>query len=417
MQKKWSEEIAEPPGPAAAVVDMPRALPAPPAATAPPEALSWVEIDRSALAHNVALFRRLAGRETRLMFVVKANAYGHGLVEVSDILAALGADWLATFSLDEALTLRERGLQVPILVLGPTPPSLLRTAALARVSVTIASPEAMEDLARERPGPIAVHLKIETGTNRQGLGEADLPGIAKLARSRALRREVTVEGAYTHFANVEDTTDNTFAMEQLERFRARVDRLEALGVRPPLLHTACTAASLLYPETYHGMLRVGIGVYGLWPSETTLVGVRQGRRLDLQLRPVMSWKTRICQVKRLEIGETVGYGRTHEVMRPTRVAILPVGYSNGYSRSLTGRAYVLVEGRRAPILGRVMMNMTIVDVTDIPEARPGAEVVLLGRSGSQRLTAERLAGWMDTIHYEVVANVERNGRRIVVGEP
>jgi len=419
VQKKWSEESREPrvlvdAGPEQAVAGT--AGSPPPAA--PVGALSWVEIDRSALAHNYAVFRHLTGggtAGTKLMFVVKANAYGHGIVEVSRILAELGADWLATFSQDEALTLRDAGIRLPILVLGPTPRSLLKTAALARLSITVASLDAMEDLARERPGRMSVHLKIETGTNRQGLVEGDLPTLAKLSRSRALRKDVVVEGAYTHFANVEDTTDNTFAMEQLRTFRARIDRLAALGVRPPILHTACTAASILYPETYCGMLRVGIGIYGLWPSETTLVGARQGKLLDVHLRPVMSWKTRIAQVKRLEVGETVGYGRTHEVMRPTRIAILPVGYYNGYSRALTGRAYVLVNGRRAPVLGRVMMNMTIVDVTDIPDARAGTEVVLLGRSGDQRLTAERLAGWMDTIHYEVIANVERHGKRIVVG--
>ncbi len=388
---------------------------APELARAPEDALSWVEIDRDAIEHNYSVFRTLAGQRTGLMFVVKSNAYGHGLLEVSSILEELGADWLATFSVDEALALRDRGIRIPILAMGPTPRSRLRAAARAGISVTIASPEAFEELLEEAPPCVGVHLKLETGTNRQGFAEAEFARVAALAGEAARRGAAVVEGAYTHFADVEDTTDNTFALAQLERFRRSVEKLAELGVRPPLLHTACTAAALLYPQAHCSLLRVGIGIYGLWPSQTTFLSVRDARKLPIALKPVMTWKTRIAQIKHLSVGETVGYGRTYEVTRPMRVGVLPVGYFNGYARAFTGRAYVLVEGRRANVVGRVMMNMTVIDVTDIPEAAPGTEVVLLGRSRSQRLSAERLAGWMDSIHYEVVTNIEKLGRRIVVG--
>lgn len=384
-------------------------------ARAPEDALSWVEIDRDAIEHNYSVFRALAGERAGLMAVVKANAYGHGLAEVSSILEELGADWLATFSAEEAFALRDRGIRLPILVLGPTPRSQLAAAARTGVSVTVASLEAMEDLLDEAPPSLRVHLKVETGTNRQGLTEAEFPRAAALLERAAARRIAAVEGAYTHFADVEDTTDNTFALAQIERFERAIDRLAALGVRPEILHTACTAAALLYPRAHYALLRVGIGIYGLWPSPTTLLSVRDGRKLAFELKPAMTWKTRIAQVKSLFVGETVGYGRTYEVTRPMRVGVLPVGYANGYPRAFTGRAYVLVEGKRASVVGRVMMNMTAIDVSDIPEARVGTEVVLLGRSRAQRLTAERLAGWMDSIHYEVVTNVERLGRRVVVG--
>ncbi|MBN2358961.1 MAG: alanine racemase [Deltaproteobacteria bacterium] len=373
-------------------------------------ALSWIEIDERALRHNLSALRRLAGPERELMVVVKADAYGHGMLPVARIALDSGAAWLAVFDVAEALALRAAGIAAPILVFGPTPRNLIRSAAEAGIALTIASPHAVDDVAAAAPAALRVHLKLECGTNRQGFLAEEFEHIVRLAGLPG----VVVEGAYSHFADIEDTTDHTFAMQQLRSFEERVAQLGRQGVVPARLHTACTAATLLFPETYFDLVRVGIGAYGLWPSKETLVSVKQSGREPVALQPVMTWKTRIAQVKTLPAGVTVGYGRTYKTTRPTLLAVLPVGYANGYDRGLSNRAHALVRGQRAKVVGRVMMNMTTIDVTDVGGAAAGDEVVLLGSQGDERISAETMASWLDTINYEVVARAEPHGPRVVV---
>ncbi len=372
--------------------------------------LSWVEIRAAALQHNLTLFRRLAGPDRQVMLVVKANAYGHGLTAVAGMAAEGGTDWLAVFTIAEAVALREAGHTLPVLVLGPTPPEAFGWAAREQVRLTLASPEAVDLIVAARPAGLRLHVKLETGTNRQGLVQDDLPSL------RALQDlpEVTVEGAYTHFADIEDTTDHTYARQQLACFQERVAALEADGVAPQILHASCSAATLLFPETYFDLVRVGVSAYGLWPSKETLVSARQTGREAGQLEPVMTWKTRIAQIKTLPAGHTVGYGRTFKTTRPTCLAILPVGYANGYDRRLSNTAHVLVRGQRARLAGRVMMNMIAVDVTDIASAVAGDEVVLLGTQGDEQISAGELADWIGTIHYEVVTRAEPGAPRRIV---
>lgn len=372
--------------------------------------MSWVELSRAALTHNVQTFRGLLGPQRRLMVVVKANAYGHGLLEVAPIVLTAGADWLAVFSIDEAFALRRASIDAPILVFGPTPKEAIEDAAEAGIRITIAGPHGIEPILSADTQPLRVHLKIETGTHRQGFVAADLSALTELQNSS----RVIIEGAYTHYADIEDTTDHTFAREQLETFRARIKDLAALGIEPPMLHTACSAAALLFENTLFDMARVGISAYGMWPSKETLVSVKQSGREPVNLRPVMTWKTRIAEIKTASVGATVGYGRTFKATRPTRLAVLPVGYANGYDRHLSDRAFVLVRGQRAALCGRVMMNMIVVDVTDVADAAVGDEIVLLGRQGQEEVSAETMAGWLDTINYEVVTRAEPGGERLVV---
>ncbi len=372
------------------------------------QALSWLEIDTAALAHNVTVFRRLVGSTRKLMVVVKANAYGHGMELCARAALGAGADWLAVFNLDEALALRRAGLIAPLLVFGPTPAARLAEAAAARVDLTVANPEAAAAVvAADVPG-LRVHLKLETGTHRQGFLAGQLAPVAALAAHSE------IVGAYSHFADIEDTTDHTFAKEQLAAFAARLAELAALGVTPPLPHVACTAAALLFPDTYFQMVRVGIGLYGLWPSRETLVSVREHGRGEVALRPAMTWKTRVSELKRVPAGVTVGYGRTCKTTRPSLLAVLPVGYANGYDRGLSNTAHVLVRGQRAKLCGRVMMNMSVADVTAVGGVAIGDEVVLLGAQGEERIGAETLAAWCGTINYEIVTRAEPHGPRLAV---
>ncbi len=372
----------------------------------PPGTPTWLEIDLAALAGNVRALRARLAEGARLGAVVKSNAYGHGVRLVAPAVLRAGAEVLAVGNLAEGIELRELvGPGVPILVVGHVPPDGFPAAVAASLELTVYDPDAVPALAaaaREAGRPARVHLKVETGTNRQGLREDDL---LVLARRAVATGGVEIAGVGTHFADIEDTTDHSFAREQLDRFHRAVARLAAEGIRPGLRHVACSAAVLLFPETHLDLVRAGISLYGLWPSRETLVSARERGLGDVDLRPALAWKARIAQVKDVPAGEYVGYGRTFRATRPMRLAVLPVGYYEGFPRALSGRAHVLVRGRRAPVVGRVCMNMTMVDVTDVPGAAAGDEAVLLGRSGAEELRAEHLAAWAGTIHYEIVSRI------------
>jgi len=375
------------------------------------DANTWIEIEAAAVENNVAVFRELIGPERVLTAVVKSDAYGHGLLPVSRVALSAGADWLGVFDADEGFALRERGVDAPVIVLGPTRTGQLDRALDSGFRLTVASIDAARRLAdHPRSGGSRAHLKLETGTNRQGLGADELVESVGLLREAG----VEIEGAYTHYADIEDTTDHAFAERQRLRFEQQLARLAELGVEPPVPHTACSAAAILFEETYFRMVRVGIGLCGLWPSRETLVSANALGRNRLGLRPVMTWKTRVAQVKTVGSGEFVGYGRTFRTTRGTRLAVLPVGYADGYDRKLSGAAHVLIRGVRAPVLGRVCMNMIMVDVTDVDGAVAGDEVVLLGRQGDEVITAEDLAGLAGTINYEIVTRAAPGAPRLVV---
>lgn len=377
------------------------------------QAHCWIEIDEGALRGNLRVFKELAALQTKVMAVVKANAYGHGAAEVARVVVSAGADWLGVFSLEEGLALRSTGLTAPILVFGPVSGRRIEDAWRADLRLTVAS-RGMADAAvlcgAVKGLPRRVHLKLETGTNRQGLVPEEVLEVAGALRASGIE----IEGAYTHFADIEDTTNHDFAQRQLARFEARLEDLFEAGFIIPMPHAACSAASILFPSTYFGMMRVGISLYGLWPSKETYVSARDLKRPALELRPLLTWKTRIAQIKTVESGEYVGYGRTFRTTRRSRIAVLPVGYADGYDRRLSNTGHVLVRGVRSPVRGRVCMNMTMIDVTDVSQVVEGDEVVLLGRQGDELISAEDLARLMGTINYEVVTRIPEQIPRVLV---
>ncbi|MBN2528386.1 MAG: alanine racemase [Deltaproteobacteria bacterium] len=362
----------------------------------------WVELSKSALYHNIATFRQQLSPNQRLLCVVKSNAYGHGLVPVAKEAVEAGANWLAVFNVEEGVLLGNAGIQVPILVLGPSYGTQLALASTHQLRITLASIDGIEAyLDNVTARDVPVHLKLETGTHRQGF----MPDELKTAAQLLQRHRIPVEGAYSHYADIEDTTDHTFAAGQREKFERAIDTLVSLGVNVAIPHTACTAAAILFPNTYFQMVRVGIGTYGLWPSKETNVSAQTLGRPEIALKPVMNWKTRIAQIKTVPVGEFVGYGRTFRATRPTRIGILPVGYADGYRRAFSNTANTLVHGMRARVVGRVCMNLTMIDVTDIPDAKVGDVVTLLGTDGDEAVTAEALAACAGTINYEIVTCV------------
>ncbi len=381
----------------------------------PPGTVTWLEIDLAALRANVAAFVSRLSPGTALAAVVKADAYGHGVALVAPAALEAGARWLAVWGANEGLPLRRIvGPGVPILLLGHTPPADFDEALAAGMRLTIYDEDVVADLgraARATGREARVHVKVETGTHRQGL---DPDRVLGLARRVAREPGLVLEGLSTHFADIEDTTDHGFAERQRAIFAATSAALAAEGLLPPVRHTACSAAAILFPDTHLDMARAGIGLYGLWPSRETLVSARERGLSHFALAPVLTWKVLIAQVKDVPVGGYVGYGRTWRATRPSRIAVLPVGYFEGYPRGLSGRAHVLVHGRRAPVVGRVCMNMIMADVTDVPEARAGEAAVLLGRSGEEALRAEDLAGWAGTIHYEICARIHPSLPRVAV---
>ena len=378
-------------------------------------ALNWVELDGGALLHNLHAFRRRLGSGVELSHVVKANAYGHGLELVAREDEASGlVHSLSVISVEELVRVREAGIKLPVMILGYVPLSGWEAVVDAEGSPVIMNRESLEALSKEsarRGREIKVHLKIETGTHRYGIEEDEIPEYLSLIKTLPGLR---LEGLTTHFANIEDTTDHSFALAQLKTFQRVLTRVREMGFPVPLPHAACSAAAILLPEAYFGSARVGISSYGIWPSKETKVSSTHVPGGQMDLRPVMSWKTRIAQVKTVRKGDFVGYGCTWRAPIDSRIAVLPMGYADGYDRANSNVAHVLIRGQRAPVRGRICMNVSMIDVTHIPEAVLEDEVVLLGRQGEENVSAEDLAGWCGTIPYEIVSRIAEHLPRIRV---
>lgn len=376
--------------------------------------LQWIEIDRSALKHNIYQFRSLIGNSRRMTAVVKSNAYGHGLLEVSCLASEFGADWLGVNSLEEALAIRKGGIDLPIILLGYVPVVELEETIKNNLRLTVYNTETVEELGKITSAlqkNVYLHIKTETGVHRQGINEEDLlPFIEKIRAYPYLR----IEGLSMHFANIEDTTDHSYAQHQLEKFKGYVDILLKNGIEIPIKHVACSAATILFPETFFDMVRVGIGIYGLWPSKETYLSCIQDQREPVNIKPVLTWKTRVVQIKDVAEGAFIGYGCTYKTTRPTKLAVIPVGYYDGYDRLLSNSSYVLISGKRAPLRGRVAMNFITADVTDIPSIQLEDEVVLLGHQGQEKISAEYLASLCGTINYEIVTRINPKILRLIV---
>ena len=372
--------------------------------------ISWLEIDAAHLKSNIDAFRKLIAPTTALMLVVKANAYGHGLEAVAPIVAE-HADWLGVNALDEALAMTRLGVKKPIAILGHTPVDEIEQVVsngYRQVLYRLDVAKALSECAKKLNTVARAHLKIETGTNRQGVAPSELErfvdAIAKLPA-------VEIEGAYTHFANIEDTLDPSFAQLQLQRFQEALATLERAGIRPTHIHAAATAGALLYPEMDFTMVRVGIGTYGIWPSRETQIAARERGR-QISLAPILTWKTRVVQVKQINAGDYVGYGLTYQARRPMQAVVLPVGYYDGYDRKLSNSGRALIHGQPVPVIGRVAMNMTMLDVTDTG-AQIDDEVVLMGRQGNAEIRVEELAEKIGTIPYEILSRINPTIPRIV----
>ncbi|MEK9132523.1 MAG: alanine racemase [Patescibacteria group bacterium] len=411
--------------------------------------ITRVEINKAALRHNLKIFREVVGSKVIIGACVKANAYGHGLVETAKILRENGADWLCVNALFEAEALRKAGVSSPIYIMGYVMKTDLPEVINLDCRLIVYNKETVTELAqaaKKLNKTARIHIKVETGNNRQGVFLDELLDFAMHAKQF---KNIEIEGLATHFANIEDITPKTsmdapasggsnrlgsamaghppelasprlglqeialYPQYQAANFKAAIELLEKHGIRIPIRHLANSAATLLFPKTHYEMVRPGIAIYGLWPSPKTkkLCEEMHG---GADLQPVLSWKTRVAQIKEIPQNSYVGYGCIFKTSRKTRLAILPVGYYDGYDRGFSNKSHVLIHGKAAKVCGRICMNIMMVDITDIPEVKVEDTATLLGKDGSAEITADFLGELIGTINYEITTRISESIPRIVV---
>lgn len=364
---------------------------------------TWLEVDLEAIAHNVRRVVELVGPKVAVLAVLKADAYGHGMVRVARTALNNGARYLGVASVNEGSILRQAGITAPILVLGYTPAWQARELVLLNLSATVFNLDvahALSRAAKELNSQARVHVKVDTGMGRLGLlPDQVLPFVLSLCTLPHL----LLEGIFTHFSVAD--SDPKYTHWQINRFRQVLKTLSEAGIEFPLVHAANSAAILTLPESYFTMVRLGIAMYGLHPSPQI--------RCPPDFRPALAFKTQIAQVKTLPPGSFVSYGNTYQTTCEQRIAVIPVGYADGFRRAPQHWGEVLVRGQRVPIVGRVCMDQTMIDVSSVPNVRQGDEVVLIGEQGQERITAEDVAERLGTINYEVVSEILARVPRVV----
>ncbi|MHB1119743.1 MAG: alanine racemase [Bellilinea sp.] len=358
--------------------------------------VSWAEVDLEAIRRNVSSFQKHVGGTVQVMAVVKANAYGHGAVPVAKAALEAGATRLAVHRLTEGIELRQAGISAPILVFGYTPPAGAGEFVMWHLTpsmITIEFAQALSAQAAAQGQVVPFHVKVDTGMNRFGLlPEEVVPFLAAVNIMPALRPE----GLFTHFATA-DSLDQTWVNQQIKVFDQVIASVKNAGIDIPIVHAANSAAAMKLPQAHYNAIRPGIAMYGMNPSSEW--------EPVFELFPALTLKSRVSRVRKLPAGAGVSYGRTFVTSRPTIASLVTVGYGDGYHRILSNKGSVLVHGQRAPIIGRVCMDQFVIDVTDIPDVQQDDEIVLVGRQGNERISAEEVGRLAGTINYEVTTGL------------
>lgn len=371
---------------------------------------SWVEISAKALKHNITLYKNIIGSNTLLAPVIKSNAYGHGITEVASLLQTFEAvDYLCVAKLSEALYLRKHGITKPILVLSiiDANPQEAIKKNIDLIAYDLLSVQKLQSYAKQLNKKVTIHIKIDTGLSRMGVLWSSA---LKFVRYCAELSHCSIKGIFTHLANSEDN-DSTFAQLQLQRFKKIKQELKKINIHIPLQHSSCSASQTTFPESHGTFARLGLGLYGLWPSIYNKKQT-QKQNTSFNLMPVMTWKTQINMIKEVPKNSFIGYGLTYKTTRPTRIAVLPIGYDDGYNRLLSNKGIVKIKNQYASVLGRVSMNLTIIDITDISNVTLDDHVTLLGNDNL--VNANLLADLCSTINYEIVTRVNPRLNRVII---
>ena len=370
-------------------------------------ARAWAEVDLDAICHNMDHMKANIAEKTQMIAVIKADGYGHGSVPLAQVMEPLPYLYgFATATFEEAAILRKSGVKKPILILGYTFPYCCREMIRQEIRPALFRPDSARELSQAAVSlgkEAKVHIKVDTGMSRIGIRPDD-SGIGMIRQVMELPG-ICIEGIFTHFAKA-DETDKSAAIAQYETFRTFVERVEReLGLLIPLRHCSNSAGIIRLPQASMDLVRAGIALYGLWPSDEVEKDI-------VSLEPALSFRSHIVYVKELEAGRQISYGGTYTTAERMRVATVPVGYADGYPRGLSGKGYVLLHGRRAQILGRICMDQMMVDVSEIPEAAEGDVVTLLGADGDERITAEYLGGLSGRFNYELVCGISKRIPRV-----
>jgi len=371
---------------------------------------AWAEVNLDNIAHNVKEIRRIVDKKVEIMGVVKADAYGHGVMEVARTLLENGVTRLAVSMLDEAIQLRQNGIQVPILILSYTDPVRAEEIVLNDVTQTVFSydlAEALSEAAVKHNRNVKIHIKIDTGMTRVGF----MPGYSAVKNVVQISKlpGIIIEGLFTHFASA-DETDKSYTYMQFERFMSIVGELNRIGVYIPVKHVCNSAGLIEFPEMHLNMVRPGIALYGLYPSDEV-------DKTKIDLKPAMSMKANVILVKDVEKDTCISYGRIFKTSRNSRIATIPIGYADGYTRLLTNKGKVLLNGQPAPIVGKICMDQCMVDITDIEgDVKVGDEAVLIGRQKDNEIKVEDLAKSVGTINYELVSIIGKRIPRVYLKE-
>lgn len=358
--------------------------------------ITWIEIDLNAVAHNLTAIKGKVGRAAKILAVVKADAYGHGAVKVSQTLVENGVDMLGVAFSAEGITLRKNSINIPILVLNPVLSEQIEDVCNYSLGVTVCNLDMAKEISKvagKYYRNIRVHVEVDTGMGGAGIRPDKAISFIK---ALLLIKNLEVEGVFTHFHSSEEK-DKSFSREQIRIFKGVINQIGEEKIAVPLIHAANSAAVLDMPDSYFNMVRPGLIMYGIFPSNYVL------KEIDLQ--PAMSLKTKIINIKYIDPGSTIGYGRTFNVLKQTAVATIPVGYKDGFNRHFSNLGEVLINGNRASIIGRVCMDRCFVDVTDISDIAIGSEVVVYGSQGNETISIESAAELIGTIPYEVVCNI------------
>lgn len=363
----------------------------------------WAEVNLQTLKENY--FKLQALTRSEMMPIVKADAYGHGVISVVKTLMACGAKRYGVALLEEALEIKAVFPELTVMVIGATDPDqsdiLVREEIIPAI-FQLSQAQELSEAAVKQNRTARLHIKIDTGMSRIGFRQTDFADIMKIAALPNL----FIEGIFTHFAT-SDQRDLSFAREQLKRFQSLYDKLKKSGLTIPIRHAANSAAILQFPESHFELVRPGISLYGFTPS------VQMSGTVNLE--PVMAWKAKVSYVKSIKTGESVSYGRTFQAAYPTRVATIPVGYADGLRRALSNQGEVLIHGRRSTMIGRICMDQTMLEVTKIPGVKVGDVVTILGKDGYDQITATEMAEWLGTISYEVVCGISKRVPRVYLG--
>ncbi len=392
------------------------------------ETTSWIEISKKALFKNLSLIKKTIGLDPTLLLCVKANAYGHGDELITNCIQGHDSKvWFGVHSLEEVRRLRSNGITHPLYIMGPTLLSDMKDIIELDARCVIYDYEHLAEAQKQAEAmnkTARLHIKIETGNNRQGISTLDA---ARLCRAAQGMKNIMIEGLSTHFANIEDiqargffnthllktkfgSNMSQYPQKQLLRFKETIAELENQGHHFEKIHCANSAATLLFPETHFSMVRPGLILYGLWPSTEVKNEFEKRSRTIYNLEPVLTWKTRVGHLKNLSKGEPIGYGCTYKTKRDTKIAVLPIGYFDGYDRGLSNKGHVMIHDQAAPVRGRVCMNMIMVDVTDIPNVKHEDTVTLIGDG----MSADEMAKNAGTINYEITTRIREGITRLSV---